>query len=340
MARKIPGRVGIRDVAKHAGVSPMTVSRTLNNSARVKESTRAKIEKAIKELGYKPDAIARALSLGHTQHIGILIHSYSQYGPMRMLEGMYAAASKAGYTAGISIIDSQTKEEFEQSLASLASTRVDGVAVIAPRLLGQEVLPDLSLPDATVFVGGKYDRTKRTPGIEHVYVDQEHGARLATNHLIKRGHKVIVHLSGPSDWIDAIARQEAWKSTLEEAGLPVPAVVKGDWSAESGYRAVDKLLEIDGMTAIFVSNDQMALGVIHGLRERGYRIPEDISIVGFDDRPEAAHYSPPLTTVSQKFEQLGEAGMNRLLAKLDVDVSCKVDRIEPHLVQRSSVRSI
>ncbi|WP_300047893.1 LacI family DNA-binding transcriptional regulator [Trueperella sp.] len=340
MAKRSTRRVGMRDVARHAGVSTMTVSRLLNDASQVSDRTRIKVQQAIDELGYQPDTIARALAVGHTHHIGIVIHSYSQYGPMRMLEGMYSAASKAGYTAGIAIIDAQTQAEFISKLATFPSSRVDGVAIITPLIPGQELLSNIALPEATVIIGGQYRGAPDLPETRRVFIDQEAGARLATEHLINRGHRVIAHLAGPHDWADSVARYEAWRATLNEHHLPVPGTIEGDWSASSGYTACAQLLEIDNLTAVFAANDQMALGLIRGLTERGYRVPDDISVVGFDDQPDAAHYIPPLTTISQDFTMLGKVGMNQLLSQLGVDVDSSIDCIQPKLIQRSSVRSL
>ena len=145
-----------------------------------------------------------------------------------------------------------------------------------------------------------------------VAVDQYAGAVLAVDHLVQLGHRSIAHLTGPVDWFDALGRVQGWRGALEGAGLPVAPVLVGDWTSDCGYE-FGRSHDFGDATAVFAANDQMALGLIHGLAERGLRVPDDISVVGFDDVPEAAHYQPPLTTVRQDFPELGRRCVARLL---------------------------
>ena len=167
-------------------------------------------------------------------------------------------------------------------------------------------------------------------------VDQKLGARLAVAHLISLGHQRIGHVSGPLDWIDGQARVEGWREELAEAGLPDDLLIEGDWSAGSGYRIGQQLAEQRDATAVFVSNDQMALGLLRAFGEKGVRVPEDVSVVGFDDQPESAYFMPPLTTVRQDFEELGKRCMDLMRAQIEEGAAGGTLVVEPELVVRAS----
>jgi DNA-binding LacI/PurR family transcriptional regulator len=332
----------IRDVAKRAGVSHQTVSRVINKSPRLRPETRDRVLAAIEELGYRPSAAARALAHGRSGRIGLLIESTSHYGPVGMSRGIEVAARHAGYSSTTYSVVPGSSDSFRRGVAFLSSQDVEAMAIIAPRLQYLESLVGVALPGAGVLVGSPPvdgDPAEEL-GLQRVCVDQDRGARLAMGHLIEQGHQVIAHLSGPLDWFDARVRRAAWEKMLTSHGLQVPALVEGDWSADCGYESAEKLLTIPGLTAIFAGNDQMALGLIHALADRGLRIPEDISVVGFDDIPESGHFRPPLTTVHQDFEALGEAAVGLILAKLGKDGADIVTRIEPELVIRASSAAI
>ncbi len=171
-------------------------------------------------------------------------------------------------------------------------------------------------------------------------VDQIAGARLATQHLIDQGHTEIMHISGPQDWIEAEARMQGFLDAVNDADLRTRAPILGDWTAHFGYYAGVELLRFRDFTAVFAGNDQMALGFMHACRELGLSIPEDISIVGFDDIPEAAHFFPPLTTIRQNFAEIGRRAVSLLLGELRGDTDLSHDQIMPELVIRQSTRRI
>ncbi len=332
----------MRDVARLAGVSHQTVSRVINDSPRIRPETRARVQAAIGELGYRPSAVARALAHGRSRRIGMIIESSSHYGPMSMLRGSELAARKAGYSSTTCTVTPGSTQAFREGVEFLVGQDVEGLVVIVPRTETLEALGDLDLPDSCVLLGslpGRADDPARNLGLPRVGVDQAKGARLALGHLMDQGHTVIGHLTGPEDWLDARAREAEWRFALAQAGLPVPPVARGDWSPDAGYAAAEELLAIPGLTAVFAGNDQMALGLIHALSDRGLRIPEDISVVGFDDIPESPHFRPPLTTVHQDFETLGVAGVAVLLALLGEEVPAMPRRIDPTLIVRESTRA-
>ncbi|GAB3903478.1 hypothetical protein GCM10027612_70020 [Microbispora bryophytorum subsp. camponoti] len=167
-------------------------------------------------------------------------------------------------------------------------------------------------------------------------VDQYAGAARATRHLLSLGHRTVRHLSGPPNWIDASGRVAGWRSVLEAEGREVPELLVGDWTAYSGYEIGKRLAHEPDVTAIFVANDHMAMGVLRALREMGRRVPEDVSVVGFDDVPEAAYFWPPLTTVRQNFGEVGRQAFQLLLDRI-AGVEGEARRmVEPELVVRES----
>lgn len=333
----------MRDVARLAGVSHQTVSRVINDSPRIRPETRARVQAAIAELGYRPSAVARALAHGRSRRIGMIIESSSHYGPLSMLRGSEVAARNAGYSSTTYTVTPGSSESFREGVEFLVGQDVEGLVVIVPRTESLEALGELDLPESCVLLGslpGRAGDPARHLGLPRVGIDQAAGARLAVRHLLDQGHRVIGHLSGPADWLDAQARQAEWRYVLEQAGLPVPPAAHGDWSPDTGYAAAEQLLQVPGLTAVFAGNDQMALGLIHALSDRGLRIPEDISVVGFDDIPESPHFRPPLTTIHQDFESLGVAGVAVLLAILGEEVPALPRRIDPSLVIRESTRAL
>lgn len=317
------------DVAALAGVSHQTVSRVLNNHPSIREETRAKVVRAMEQVNYTPNAMARALATNRTHRIGVLIDGAAHYGPSTALRGFEQAARAEGYS-----VDAVSVEETGDpgvGVEQLLLQGAEALCVIAPRIRSLESVRAVmrDLPVLVVTAGSAPDRLTAA-------VDQRAGARLAVEHLLALGHREILHLAGPSDWLDALARLEAWRQRLTEAGLPVREPVVGDWSADFGYEYGRRSAEIERATAVFVANDQMALGVVHGLYDRGLRVPQDISIVGFDDNPESRHFLPPLTTVRQDFHALGILSVTQLIAALRGVPGHHGDLIDPELVVRQS----
>ncbi|WP_230010961.1 substrate-binding domain-containing protein, partial [Microbacterium sp. Bi128] len=207
----------------------------------------------------------------------------------------------------------------------------DGLIVIVPHDGTLQVLEDLNLDLPVIVVGGAGEGR-----LSGAMVDQKLGARLAVAHLISLGHERIGHVSGPLDWVDGKARVDGWREELAEAGLSDELLVEGDWSADSGYRIGQQLAEQRSATAVFVSNDQMALGLLRAFGEKGIRVPEDVSVVGFDDQPESAYFMPPLTTVRQDFEELGKRCVDLIRAQVEGDAASGALVVKPALVVRAS----
>jgi DNA-binding LacI/PurR family transcriptional regulator len=205
------------------------------------------------------------------------------------------------------------------------------VAVIAPVRAGADALRHVPSDFAVVAV-----EAGLSASIPVATVDQREGAAAATRHLLQLGHETVWHLAGPSEWNEAEERVEGWRSALEDAGARVPALLRGDWTPRSGYELGQELLQIPKLTAVFVANDQMALGLLRRLHEAGREVPRDLSLVGFDDIPEAAYFTPPLTTVRQDFSELGRRCLHLLLSRIEGERDLARVVVAAELVVRDS----
>ncbi|MGI5198425.1 LacI family DNA-binding transcriptional regulator [Streptomyces sp. CA-288835] len=324
------------DVAQLAGVSHQTVSRVLGDHPNVRDETRTKVLHAIKELGYRRNSSARALATRRTRTLGVVASNTTLFGPASTLFALEEAARAEGYLVSTVSLRKLTVETLSEALDHLSEGGVEGVIAIAPQRSAVEALAELSSPFPVVVVGGGQPEGD----IPSVSVDQHLGARLATSHLLAAGHRTVWHLSGPEDWQEAADRVVGWRATLEESGIEPPTLLHGDWSPLSGYRAGQELAGWvgRGLTAVFVANDQMALGVLRALREAGVRTPKDVAVVGFDDIPESEFFAPPLTTVRQDFSTVGKRSIALLLDLVEGRALSGAPRIaiEPQLVVRAS----
>jgi DNA-binding LacI/PurR family transcriptional regulator len=322
----------IRDVAALAGVSYQTVSRVLNDSGSIKDSTKERVLAAIKELGFRPNQAARALVTSRSRTIGILTaDAKAYYGPTTAINSIEEYARDAGYRLSVTNINSSDSSSIKSGLDYLLSQAVEALVIIAPQVRVFDVIRELSITVPFVTL----ESTGRNPA-RSLSVDQIAGARLATRHLIDLGHEEIMHISGPQDWIEAEARMQGFLDEINESDLRVRAPILGDWSSHFGYYAGLELLKYPDFTAVFAANDQMALGFMHACRELGLDIPGDISIVGFDDIPEAAHFAPPLTTVRQNFAEVGRRAISLLLAELHGVVDVDHTPIRAELIVRET----
>ncbi|MFI1808897.1 LacI family DNA-binding transcriptional regulator [Streptomyces sp. NPDC020422] len=319
------------DVAQLAGVSSQTVSRVSNGDPAVVEGTRQKVLDAMKELGYRPNSAARALKRGDFRAIGVITMGLSSTGNVRTLEAIAGSASRAGYAVTLIPLDAPTQDGVRGAFTRLDELAVDAVVLIMEvRLLDTAAL---RLPPHVKVVVVDSDATGRFPVVD---TDQRQGARVAVRHLLDLGHETVWHVAGPEESFAAGRRAEAWEVSLREEGRKVPPLLRGDWTPESGYEAGLALAEEAGCTAVFVANDQMALGVLRAFHERGVRVPEDISVVGFDDVAEAASFIPPLTTVHQDFAQVGELCVEAALRELRGETVTGVRLVPTRLVERAS----
>jgi DNA-binding LacI/PurR family transcriptional regulator len=321
----------LEDVAERAGVSHQTVSRVINNHPNVSKATRERVEAAIAELGYRRNTAARSLVTRRSQTIGVLASELSQYGPANTLLGVEQAARNAGYFVSIAALKSVSRESIFDAVRHFMDQSVDGIVVSVPHSDTLLALADLKIGAPVVAVG-----SLGNDAVSGAMVDQARGAELAVGHLIELGHRRIGHIAGPQDWIDGVARAEAWSAVLGSAGLDDDLLMTGDWSAGSGYEIGRKLAAERSATAVFVGNDQMALGLLRAFNEAGIRVPDDVSVVGFDDQPESGYFIPPLTTVRQDFEELGRRCIDIMLAAIEDGESVSSTVVAPELVVRQS----
>ncbi|WP_049562564.1 LacI family DNA-binding transcriptional regulator [Nonomuraea sp. SBT364] len=323
------------DVAKEAGVSHQTVSRVLNDHPNVRADTRARVEAAITRLGYRRNLVARALVTRRSRTLGVVSFDTTLYGPASTIYGIEQAARTAGYFVSIVSLKSIDAASVRDAIDYLTEQGVDGVVVVAPQHSASQALE--SLPTGTPAVA--VEATHRAD-IPVVRIDQAEGARMATRHLLGLGHETVWHVSGPAGWLETEGRLQGWREALEAAGRPVPEPLAGDWSPRAGYEAGRSLAAMDGVTAVFAANDQMALGVLRALSEEGVKVPGQISVVGFDDIPESAFFSPPLTTVRQDFDVVGRHCIEMLLRQIDAEPG-PAERliVPPGFVVRSSTAS-
>lgn len=301
------GRPSMAQVAAHAHVSHQTVSRVVNGAAGVKPATRERVEAAIRELGYRRNNAARTLVTSRSGLIGVIAVGSFLFGPTRTLVGIEEAARSRDFTILLATIrsggDSELSEQFERAIDTCLDRSVEAIIVIAAQedVVRQVPMFDVDVP--LIVVGPP---RSHLPGLTTFSVDQRQGARDAVSHLGELGHSRILMLTGPGRWIDAQERRTGALDECAARGIAAE-VVAGDWSAASGYAAGKALISSSAgtSTAIFSANDDMALGLLAAFNEAEVRVPEDISLIGFDDIPEAAYFSPALTTVHQDFTTLG-----------------------------------
>ena len=300
------------DVGRLAGVSHQTVSRVINGSRHVSPATRARVLAAMEELGYRPNSIARALATGRTRTVGVVSFDTTLFGPASTLFGIERAAHQAGYFVLVASLRALDRVAVAEAVERLRVQGVEGILAIVSEAEAAAALLEVraDVPLVAVEAGPE-------AGIPVVTVDQRSGARLATQHLLDLGHRTVHHITGPPASIEAQQRIVGWRATLEDAAVVVPAPVIGDWSARTGYHVGRRLIRDPEVTAVFVANDQMALGLLRALHEAGRSIPDEISLVGFDDIPEATYFTPPLTTVRQDFGEVGSRSLRVLVAAIE-----------------------
>lgn len=337
----------IFDVARLAGVSHQTVSRVLNDLPNVRPATRQRVEQAITQLRYTPSQAARSLVTRRSRTIGLITTGGPDYGPSSTALGFNEAARDARYAVSMASMLESDPASLRQAVDLLLRQNVEAIVLIAAHRGALDAVRGIELGVPLVAV----ESTHRD-GFHRVSIDQYQGARILVDHLVGLGHRRIAHLAGPADSVDALERVRGWRDALSEHGLVAREPLVGDWTPASGFRLGRELVadlgvgdDDDGrsgervgelFTAVFAANDQMALGVIHALSEQGLRVPGDVSVVGFDDIPEAEHFAPPLTTMRQDFPELGRTIMSTLLEVLSDADSVGVVRSVPQLIVRES----
>jgi len=320
------------DVARQAGVAPITVSRVLNGYEFVKPDTRDKVLEAVEVLGYRPNLAARALVTNKTRALGVLVADAFGHGPVAALWAIESAARDAGYAV---TVVSQRDDDYDaivSGLHRLAAQGVDGIVMIAPQRASEKAVFD-SIDAVPIVMLSAYDTGDHRP----VILDSVLGSRLAVDHLIGLGHDVIAHLSGPRGWAASDARERGWREQILVHGRDPGPRFAGDWTADSGYRVgMVELPRYPDVTAVYAASDAMAQGLLLALHDLGRRVPDDISVVGFDDVPEAAYFIPPLTTVRQDFDVLGRRCIAAVIELIEGNPALDFEPLAPTLILRGS----
>ena len=322
------------DVAKHAGVSHQTVSRVLNDSPLVRPDTRERVLAAIEQLGYRRNMAARMLATNRSGRIGMVSAHLVLYGPSMISAAVQDVGHAAGYDVSLVGLADTSAACLREAVDRLLDQAVEAlvVAVAHNEALAATKALDLSIP--VVLTQGVSAGQPMAAGI-----DQHAGALVATESLLDLGHHRVAHVTGPLDWVEAVQRRDGWRAAHTGRGLLPGPELAGDWSAQSGYEAGLLIADDPDTTAVFAANDAMALGLLKALHERGRKVPEEVSVVGFDDVPEAAYYWPGLTTVRQDFTELGTRAVELALRALKGEPDASIDLVVPQLVVRDSTAS-
>jgi DNA-binding LacI/PurR family transcriptional regulator len=321
------------DVAARAGVSHQTVSRVLNGHPHVSPTTRTRVLAAIAELGYRRNLSARVLATGRSNVVGVVAQNTNLYGPSSMVQAIGEAALSAdlsltvGHVAGYDATTA-TRRIVERLIQQGAA----GLVFIAPVDAAAEAMELVPSGVPIVTVDGLPEWRSA-----NVSVDQYTGGLMATRHLLEIGHRTVWHVAGPEQWHGSRAREDGWRAALTEYGAAAPPMPRAGWSAATGYQCGRMLARIPDCTAIFAANDHVALGIMRAMAEQGRRIPQDVSLVGFDDVPEAAYLHPALTTIRQDFAEIGRQALRLLQAQLGTGASAESALVEPVLIPRDTV---
>jgi LacI family transcriptional regulator len=330
-ASTAPARAAtIYDVAAAAGVSHQTVSRYLMGFEGIRPATRERVEIALAQLDYQPNLAARSLKSGRPHRIGALVHDESQTGPSLTAQGAAIQARESGYSLDVISLDAHDHGSIERSLALIAPNSLAGVLALAStdEMVGVFAAARFTVP---VYVHSEADDTRlgRTD-VSRV------GLPALVRHLRDRGHRRIAHVAGPGNWSAGRNRSRAFTDAMRDLGLTHAGELIGDWSAKSGYDAISRLPALPDATAFVVANDQMAIGVILALKRRGLRVPEDISVVGIDDVPEAAYIDPPLTTLRVDHLARGREAVASLIGRIEETTPRAVPIEMPRVIERES----
>lgn len=311
-------RITIKHVAQEAGVSTQTVSRVINKRPDVSPETRQRILKIIDELGYQPSEVARSLIHRRSFTLGVVTAGLKYIGPSRTLSGITREADQLGYGLLLKELESFNSNNVHPLLGWFRAHHVDGLIWAAPEIGDnrswlEELLSEVKIP--VIFL-----TMEKRPDVSIVAIDNCLGGRLATEHLLSLGRKRIGHITGPLDWWEARQRKQGWQEALADAGIKTNKRMwaEGNWSPRSGKLAMNQLLDnFPRMDAVFVGNDQMALGVLQMAAERGQRVPDDLAVIGFDGIPDSEFYSPPLSTIFQNQDELGRTAVQELVRLVD-----------------------
>jgi DNA-binding LacI/PurR family transcriptional regulator len=330
-------RPTILDVAELSGVSYQTVSRVINNHPYVSEDTRKKVQAAIDELDYRPSKAAINLRAKSSKTIAVIVYGAWFYGPIQTALNVELAAKTSGFDVIVSNI-TETQRQFKESLQNVKDWSVDGIVIILP-LHGLPQAEIKAICGDIPFVQIGTYASRKFPSVNF---DDSFGAVQLMEHLISLGHRKFCEISGPLTWHSTQIRHQAYIGLCKKYGIEAPLHIEGNWTTPGGYQATRRLVQqAHSFSAIIAGNDSMALGAYRALQQAGLSVPNDVSLVGFDDIPEAAYFSPPLTTVQQNYIELGNLGLNYLIELMDSpEMPAEQKLIRPKLILRESTASI
>lgn len=301
----------IKDVAVLAKVSVPTVSRYLNTPQRVSEERAQAIAEAIAMLGYRPNPIARALVRKRTRSIAVLTTNTALYGQSQTLRGVEQAASDAGYALDIVVLAGNTNQSLHNIVQTCLDRNPAGVILLNFDSVSKKSFDYLPNTLPVVMIAGD-----RVPDTAQISLSEREGGYAITRHLLSLGHRKVHHVTIPGG-VGSYSRLSGWREACEEASMPIPPAIESSWEPEDA-RAIGRRLGVDSeVTAIFAGNDELAMGIIRGLADAGKRVPEDVSVAGFDDHPIGRIWNPSLTTVHQHFQEVGVRSFEMLHAKMD-----------------------
>ena len=305
-----------------------------NGEQYVTSEVRERVLAAARSLGYRPNQAARALNTGRTHRLGVVSLGSALFGPAALLVGLERIARREGYDLSVVNTFENEPDGIREAIEILLEQGVEGVVLSEP--IDDQHPIEISV-DVPVLTFGRFPELAG-PGVIVAGFDGVAGAHAATKHLLDLGHETVLHVAGPQRWWAAQDRIEGWRQALRDAGAPESLFLEGDWSARSGYLAGQAIAQQSGATAIFAGNDDMAIGVIRALIGAGARVPEDVSVVGYDDIPSAEFLNPPLTTVAQEFERAAAEGLSRLISVIAAgDAPAEAFSAEaPNLIVRDS----
>jgi len=328
----------LADVARYAGVSAQTVSRVANGKGGASDETTARVLRAIAELKYRPNSVARALATNRTRHIGVIVHDLSVTSPSLALYGVSEEARIHGYSTDLVTVPDVSTASLRAAFRSLSQGAVDGILVLAPMTSLKAVLSELgrAVPLVTFDQGGGV-------GPDSVGVDEVLAAQIATRHLISLGHRRVDFLGGPRGWTASEARESGWRREMALSSLEVRSPVQPvDWSPRAGYATALDIIDRGLPTGLVISSDTLAVGALAAMRDRGVSIPRDLSVVSLDASPFAEFLAPPLTSVLLDFVSAGRAALRQLLKIVGVeeDLDPGNDSLMPRLVEGSSTQAV
>jgi DNA-binding LacI/PurR family transcriptional regulator len=340
MAQKRLRKITIKDVAKACSVSTQTVSRVINQRPDVSLETREAVEKAIAEMGYQPSALARSLVQQRSYTLGVITAGLKYFGGSQTLNGITEQCDAANYSLFVKELPRFDTPNIVPIIEALMAHHVEGIIFAGPEWnenvkIAQSQLPSFCPP--IVFL-----KCQPNPNYTTISIDNYGGARTAVEYLVSLGRRHIGLITGPFEWLEARQRKQGWEDALKNAGIHASGYewAKGNWSSASGEAAFAELiLKYPSMDAIFSSNDQMALGVLHYAHAKGIRVPDDLAIIGFDNLSEGAYFTPSLTTVEQPLRELGILAVKTLLAQVEGKASGLAPQsiaLDAHLIIRES----